>query len=78
MTYRQGALRLFVSVLAEYEDRFLVQSGCRQISVAGDGSTASDNGDAVILPVYSVISKSDYFSNNPVYREIQTAEFPWM
>lgn len=73
LTYQQGALRLFVSVLAEYEDRFLVQSGCRQISVAGDGSTASDNGDAVILPVYSVISKSDYFSNNPVYREIQTA-----
>lgn len=77
LTYQQGALRLFVSVLAEYEDSFLVQSGCRQISAAGDGSTASDNGDAVILPVYSVISKSDYFSNNPIYREIQTAEFPW-
>lgn len=71
LSYEHNGNTTFAFILAETSSDFLVRSGfgSRTVTVVDENGTSSQVEDTV--PQYALIAKSDYWSSNPAYREIE-------
>lgn len=74
LTYTQGDMTSFVTIVAEFEDIFIVDTGTTEVQTMLNGSDGTVYAADLLVSKYAFISKEDYWNNKARYEEIPLAE----
>ena len=70
LTYSQGAITPFVTIVAESPDFFVVSKGVRATPIILTATDGSPYEALFEVPEYAFISKADYWNNTPNYQDL--------